>query len=95
MVAMKTQRYSALLWWTAHPQGVCHALLLQQLPAEYFQYVLGRQMRQSCCLYPDAELTLDEAEDSMLGALLVPQTPSQLHTPEMNVSVAWLEAIPW
>ena len=26
-------------------------------------------MKQSCCLYPDAELTLDEAEASMLGAL--------------------------
>ena len=26
-------------------------------------------MKQSCCLFPDAELTLNEAEDSMLGKL--------------------------
>ena len=47
----------------------CRALLRQQLPAEYYSLVLGRQMKQSCCLYPDAELNLDEAEESMLGAL--------------------------
>ena len=32
-------------------------------------------MKQSCCLYPDAELNLDEAEESMLGVLI----PQSLH----------------
>ena len=50
--------------------GAGQALLHQQLPAEYYQLVLGRQMKQSCCLYPDAELNLHEAEESMLGALM-------------------------
>ena len=40
---------------------------LTQLPAEYYHLVLGKQFKQNCCLFPDAELTLNDAEDSMLG----------------------------
>ena len=63
---MQTVRY-ACSSLTGALEG-CQALLQWQLPAEYYQLVLGRQMKQSCCLYPDVELKLDEAEESMLGA---------------------------
>ncbi|KAL3145510.1 hypothetical protein ABBQ32_003334 [Trebouxia sp. C0010 RCD-2024] len=50
----------------AAPSDVPHLSSLEQRTDEYYQLVLGRQMKQSCCLYPDPELTLDEAEESML-----------------------------
>ena len=40
-------------------------------------------MKQSCCLFPDAELDLNEAEESMLGALM----PHCLHGKELDESV--------
>jgi cyclopropane-fatty-acyl-phospholipid synthase len=37
-----------------------------EVPAAFFQRVLGRNLKYSCCLYPTGRETLDEAEDLML-----------------------------
>lgn len=33
-----------------------------EVPAEFFAIVLGAQRKYSCCFYPNAQTTLDEAE---------------------------------
>lgn len=37
-----------------------------ELPADFFELILGKQRKYSCCLYPDARLSLDEAEEQAL-----------------------------
>ena len=37
-----------------------------EVPAEFFQFVLGRRRKYSCCYWPDESTTLDEAEDASL-----------------------------
>jgi cyclopropane-fatty-acyl-phospholipid synthase len=36
------------------------------VPAEFFQLVLGKRQKYSCCLWPPGVNTLDQAEDAML-----------------------------
>ncbi len=38
-----------------------------EVPAEFFALVLGAQRKYSCCYYPNARTTLDEAEDVALA----------------------------
>ncbi|MFA4892680.1 cyclopropane-fatty-acyl-phospholipid synthase family protein [Brevundimonas sp.] len=38
-----------------------------ELPAEFFRLCLGRRLKYSCCLYPTADTTLDEAEEAALA----------------------------
>jgi len=38
-----------------------------EVPAAFFETVLGRQLKYSCCYWPPGVDTLDEAEESMLG----------------------------
>lgn len=38
-----------------------------EVPAEFFSLVLGAQRKYSCCYYPNARTTLDEAEDVALA----------------------------
>jgi len=38
-----------------------------ELPAEFFEICLGARLKYSCCLYPAANTTLDEAEESALA----------------------------
>jgi cyclopropane-fatty-acyl-phospholipid synthase len=37
-----------------------------EVPSEFFQLVLGKRLKYSCCYWPDAATTLDRAEESML-----------------------------
>ena len=37
-----------------------------EVPAEFFAFVLGPQRKYSCCLYPSPETTLEEAEEAAL-----------------------------
>ncbi|HUW10875.1 MAG TPA: cyclopropane-fatty-acyl-phospholipid synthase family protein [Anaerolineae bacterium] len=37
-----------------------------EVPAAFFQTVLGRRLKYSCCYWPDGVTTLEEAEDAML-----------------------------
>jgi cyclopropane-fatty-acyl-phospholipid synthase len=37
-----------------------------EVPPEFFQLVLGKRLKYSCCLWPDPDTTLDEAEEYML-----------------------------
>ena len=37
-----------------------------ELPPEFFRLVLGRQLKYSCCYWPDSVSTLDEAEGNKL-----------------------------
>jgi len=37
-----------------------------ELPAEFFEICLGARLKYSCCLYPTADTTLDEAEEAAL-----------------------------
>jgi cyclopropane-fatty-acyl-phospholipid synthase len=38
-----------------------------EVPAEFFSLVLGRQRKYSCCYYPSANTTLDDAETAALA----------------------------
>jgi len=38
-----------------------------ELPPEFFQICLGKRLKYSCCLYPAAGTTLDEAEEAALA----------------------------
>lgn len=38
-----------------------------EVPAEFFQHVLGKQLKYSCCYYPRGNESLDEAEEAMLA----------------------------
>ena len=38
-----------------------------ELPAEFFEICLGARLKYSCCLYPVADTTLDEAEEAALA----------------------------
>ena len=38
-----------------------------EVPAEFFKTVLGPRLKYSCCHFPDARTTLDEAEESALN----------------------------
>ncbi|MBN2291154.1 MAG: class I SAM-dependent methyltransferase [Pirellulales bacterium] len=38
-----------------------------EVPAKFFQQVLGPRLKYSCCYFPSANSTLTEAEDAMLG----------------------------
>jgi cyclopropane-fatty-acyl-phospholipid synthase len=38
-----------------------------ELPPEFFELCLGKRLKYSCCLYPDAATTLDEAEEAALA----------------------------
>lgn len=38
-----------------------------ELPSEFFRICLGRRLKYSCCLYPTATTTLDEAEEAALA----------------------------
>lgn len=38
-----------------------------ELPPEFFKICLGKRLKYSCCLYPSAETTLDEAEEAALA----------------------------
>ncbi|KQS55782.1 cyclopropane-fatty-acyl-phospholipid synthase [Brevundimonas sp. Leaf363] len=38
-----------------------------ELPPEFFKICLGARLKYSCCLYPDADTTLDEAEELALA----------------------------
>ncbi len=38
-----------------------------ELPCEFFELVLGKQLKYSCCLYEDAAQSLDQAEANMLA----------------------------
>src|SRR5208283_5002964 len=38
-----------------------------ELPAEFFQHVLGRHMKYSCGYWPPGVRTLDESEEAMLS----------------------------
>jgi cyclopropane-fatty-acyl-phospholipid synthase len=37
-----------------------------EVPPELFQLVLGKRLKYSCCLWPEVDMTLDEAEEKML-----------------------------
>ncbi len=37
-----------------------------EVPAEFFQNVLGKHLKYSCCYYPSGAETIDEAEEAML-----------------------------
>ena len=37
-----------------------------EVPAAFFQQVLGKHLKYSCCYYPDGVSSLDDAEDAML-----------------------------
>jgi cyclopropane-fatty-acyl-phospholipid synthase len=37
-----------------------------QVPTEFFQLVLGKRLKYSCCYWPEAVTNLDQAEESML-----------------------------
>ena len=37
-----------------------------EVPSEFFQLVLGKRLKYSCCYWPEGVTTLDEAEESML-----------------------------
>ena len=37
-----------------------------EVPTEFFQRVLGRRLKYSCCYWPDGVSTLDDAEEAML-----------------------------
>ena len=37
-----------------------------ELPAEFFEICLGGRLKYSCCLYPTADTTLDQAEEAAL-----------------------------
>jgi cyclopropane-fatty-acyl-phospholipid synthase len=37
-----------------------------EVPAEFFELVLGRRLKYSCCYWPDNSSTLDQAEEAML-----------------------------
>lgn len=37
-----------------------------ELPAEFFEICLGARLKYSCCLYPAADTTLDQAEEAAL-----------------------------
>jgi cyclopropane-fatty-acyl-phospholipid synthase len=37
-----------------------------EVPAEFFQKVLGKHLKYSCCYYPTGSETIDEAEEAML-----------------------------
>jgi cyclopropane-fatty-acyl-phospholipid synthase len=41
-----------------------------ELPTEFFELVLGKRKKYSCCLYPTGKETLDEAEEAMLRVTL-------------------------
>jgi cyclopropane-fatty-acyl-phospholipid synthase len=38
-----------------------------ELPPEFFEICLGARLKYSCCLYPSADTTLDEAEEAALA----------------------------
>ena len=38
-----------------------------EVPAEFFSLVLGQQRKYSCCYYPSATTTLDDAETAALA----------------------------
>jgi cyclopropane-fatty-acyl-phospholipid synthase len=38
-----------------------------EVPAEFFQTVLGRRLKYSCCLWPNPRISLNEAEEEMLA----------------------------
>ena len=38
-----------------------------ELPPEFFEICLGARLKYSCCLYPNDEATLDEAEEAALA----------------------------
>jgi cyclopropane-fatty-acyl-phospholipid synthase len=38
-----------------------------ELPPEFFEICLGKRLKYSCCLYPTADTTLDEAEEAALA----------------------------
>ena len=38
-----------------------------ELPPEFFEICLGARLKYSCCLYPAADTTLDQAEDAALA----------------------------
>lgn len=38
-----------------------------ELPPEFFQLCLGKRLKYSCCLYPSADTTLDQAEEVSLA----------------------------
>lgn len=38
-----------------------------EVPTEFFQLVLGKRLKYSCCRYPNAETTLDQAEIAALA----------------------------
>lgn len=37
-----------------------------EVPAEFFEHVLGKHLKYSCCFYPSGSETIDEAEEAML-----------------------------
>ncbi|XP_020250566.1 (S)-coclaurine N-methyltransferase-like [Asparagus officinalis] len=37
-----------------------------ELPTSFFKLVLGKQLKYSCCYFPDKSTTLDDAENAML-----------------------------
>jgi cyclopropane-fatty-acyl-phospholipid synthase len=37
-----------------------------EVPSEFFRAVLGKQLKYSCCYWPNGNTTLDEAEETML-----------------------------
>jgi cyclopropane-fatty-acyl-phospholipid synthase len=37
-----------------------------EVPTEFFQLVLGRRLKYSCCYWPDAVRSIDDAEEAML-----------------------------
>jgi cyclopropane-fatty-acyl-phospholipid synthase len=41
-----------------------------EVPAAFFEQVLGRHMKYSCCLWPDDVKTLDQAEAAMLELVI-------------------------
>ncbi len=38
-----------------------------ELPPEFFQLVLGKRLKYSCCYWPDGVQTIDQAEEAMLS----------------------------
>jgi len=54
-------RRSPIALHTDHPN-----LQHYELPTEFFQLVLGRQLKYSCCYWPNGGGSIDEAEEAML-----------------------------
>jgi cyclopropane-fatty-acyl-phospholipid synthase len=68
--AQEIQRQSLLDKFDQSPIAIVpHLPNIQhyEVPPEFFQLVLGKRLKYSCCLWPEPDTTLDESEEHMLA----------------------------